>query len=209
MKLLRNYSDMKLYQKIIKRIFDIYISVFSLTFFFPLFIFICILIKLDSSGPAFFVQKRVGKDGKDFIIYKFRTMVVGAQSMGAGLEVEKEDRRITTVGKFLRLTSLDEFPQFINILKGEMSFIGPRPTVRSQVDKYDDRQRRRLEVKPGLTGLAQVSGRNTLTWAQRIEKDIEYIDKYSLLMDMKIFFKTFLVVLSSADVYGEDGNKGF
>ncbi|HPZ10396.1 MAG TPA: sugar transferase, partial [Candidatus Eremiobacteraeota bacterium] len=118
------------------------------------------------------------------------------------------DPRITVIGALLRRTSLDEFPQFINILKGEMSFIGPRPTVPSQVDKYTPRQKRRLEIKPGLTGLAQVSGRNTLSWAERIELDIEYIDNYSLLLDMKIFLKTFGVVLFSKDVYGKNGNKG-
>ena len=104
---------------------------------------------------------------------------------------------------------MDEFPQFLNILKGEMSFIGPRPTVRSQVEKYTERQRRRLEVKPGITGLAQVSGRNVLTWPERIEKDIEYIDNYSLWLDMKIFFRTFSVVFFPKDIYGKDGNKGF
>ena len=200
---------MKLYQRLIKRLFDIFISLFAITFFFPLLVLIALFIKWDSRGDIFFTQMRVGKDGKDFLIYKFRTMVSGAQNMGAGLEVEKNDTRITWIGKFLRLTSLDEFPQFINILIGNMSFIGPRPTVRSQVEKYTKRQRRRLEVKPGLTGLAQVSGRNSLSWPERIEKDIEYIDNYSFILDMKIFFKTFLVVFFPSDIYGEDGNKGF
>jgi undecaprenyl phosphate N,N'-diacetylbacillosamine 1-phosphate transferase len=200
---------MTTFQKIVKRFFDIGLSLFILIFFFPLFILIGIAIKLDSRGPVFFLQSRVGMYSMDFILYKFRTMVSGAETLGAGLEIEKGDKRITGIGNFLRLTSLDELPQFINILKGEMSFIGPRPTVRSQVDKYNIRQRRRLEVKPGLTGLAQVSGRNSLSWPERIEKDIEYIDNYSLMLDMKIFFKTFLVVLFPKDIYGEEGNKGF
>lgn len=200
---------MNLFQGLCKRFFDIIISISAITIFFPFGLIIALLIKFDSPGPVFFIQKRVGKDGRDFTIYKFRTMVAGAEKKGAGIEVEKEDSRITRTGKFLRLTSLDEFPQFINILKGEMSFIGPRPTVREQVEKYNERQRRRLEVKPGLTGLAQVSGRNSLSWPERIEKDIEYIDNYSLLLDMKIFFKTFSVILSTSDVYGEKGNKGF
>ncbi|OQA16810.1 MAG: putative sugar transferase EpsL [bacterium ADurb.Bin363] len=199
---------MTLLQKIVKRIFDIFISIIAILTFCPVSLVIAILIKLESQGPVFFTQTRVGKDGRDFIIYKFRTMVEGAEHLGAGLEIEKKDPRITVIGALLRRTSLDEFPQFINILKGEMSFIGPRPTVPSQVDKYTPRQKRRLEIKPGLTGLAQVSGRNTLSWAERIELDIEYIDNYSLLLDMKIFLKTFGVVLFSKDVYGKNGNKG-
>jgi len=197
------------FQKFVKRLFDLIISIFFLVIFMPLWIIIAIIIKLEASGPVFFVQKRVGKDGNDFFMYKFRTMVVGAENMGSGIEIEKNDSRITGVGNILRVTSLDEAPQFINILKGEMSFIGPRPTIRAQVDKYNQRQMRRLEVKPGITGLAQVSGRNSLSWEKRIEKDIEYIDNYSLLLDLKIFFKTFSVVLFPKDIYGKDGNKGF
>ncbi len=200
---------MSLTDKFIKRLFDLSISIVALSIFFLPSLLISVLIKLESRGPVFFNQVRVGKDGKDFLMYKFRTMVEGAEHKGKGLEIEKNDPRITHVGNLLRMTSLDEFPQFINILKGEMSFIGPRPTVRSQVEKYTERQMRRLEVKPGITGLAQVSGRNALTWPERIEKDIEYIDNYSLWLDMKIFFRTFSVVLFPKDIYGKDGNKGF
>ncbi len=200
---------MTLLEKFLKRLFDLFISIAAISIFFLPSLFISILIKLESRGPVFFNQVRVGKDGKDFLMYKFRTMVEGAEYKGKGLEIEKNDPRITHVGNLLRLTSLDEFPQFINILKGEMSFIGPRPTVRSHVEKYTERQMRRLEVKPGITGLAQVSGRNALSWPERIEKDIEYIDNYSLWLDMKIFFRTFSVVLFPKDIYGKDGNKGF
>jgi lipopolysaccharide/colanic/teichoic acid biosynthesis glycosyltransferase len=200
---------MTIIEKFFKRFFDLFISIAALCVFFLPSLLISIVIKLESRGPVFFNQMRVGKDGKDFLMYKFRTMVEGAEHKGAGLEIEKNDSRITKVGNLLRLTSIDEFPQFINILKGEMSFIGPRPTVRSQVEKYTERQIRRLEVKPGITGLAQVSGRNALTWPERIEKDIEYIDDYSLWLDMKIFFRTFSVVLFPKDIYGKDGNKGF
>jgi len=200
---------MNLFQLIFKRIFDFFLSLTAILLFLPFSLLLVLLIKLDSEGPVFFTQTRVGKNSKDFTIYKFRTMVVGAEKKGAGLEIEKGDSRITKIGRFLRLSSLDEFPQFINILKGDMSFIGPRPTVRSQVEKYNARQIRRLEVKPGISGLAQVSGRNTLSWPERIEKDIEYIENYSLLLDMKIFFKTFAVVLFPKDVYGENGTKDF
>ena len=200
---------MTVFQKIFKRVFDLLLSLAALLIFFPFGLLISLLIKIDSPGPVFFTQLRVGKDSQDFLIYKFRTMVVNAEKKGAGLEIEKGDSRITRMGKFLRISSLDEFPQFINILKGEMSFIGPRPTVRSQVKKYDKEQLRRLNVKPGITGLAQVSGRNSLSWPERIEKDLEYIDNYSVFLDIRIFFKTFLVVLFPKDVYGEEGTKDF
>ncbi len=200
---------MSLTDKFIKRLLDLFISIAAISIFFLPSLLISVLIKLESKGPVFFYQMRVGKDGKDFLMYKFRTMIEGAEHKGKGLEIEKNDTRITHVGNLLRLTSMDEFPQFINILKGEMSFIGPRPTVRSQVEKYTERQRRRLEVKPGITGLAQVSGRNALSWPERIEKDIEYIDNYSLWLDVKIFFRTFSVVFFPKDIYGKDGNKGF
>jgi lipopolysaccharide/colanic/teichoic acid biosynthesis glycosyltransferase len=165
-----------------------------------------ILIKLDSKGPIFFKQERVGKDGYPFQIFKFRTMVEGAVHMGAGYLIEKDDFRITRVGKFLRRTSLDELPQLINILRGEMSLVGPRPTLRYQVEQYDDWQKRRLLVKPGVTGWAQIHGRNELSWNERIEYDIWYLEHWSVSLDLKILMKTLWVVLKRKGLYG-DGEK--
>ncbi|MCK8824334.1 sugar transferase [Fuchsiella alkaliacetigena] len=186
---------------LIKRIIDFIGSLVGLIILSPLFILIGILIKLDSKGPVFFTQERVGKNGELFKIYKFRTMVENAENIGSGLKTSQNDTRITKIGSFLRYWSLDELPQLINVLKGDMSLIGPRPTIESQVKEYDDYQKRRLEVKPGITGWAQVNGRNELTWPERIDKDIWYIDNYSLFLDLKIFFKTIEVVLFAKGVY--------
>lgn len=167
----------------------------------PLLILLAITIKLNSRGPAFFRQERVGKDKRLFRIYKFRTMVHGMESKGLGLYTSASDPRITRVGSFLRKWSLDELPQIINVLKGDMSLVGPRPTVKSQVDKYTERQLRRLEVKPGITGLAQVSGRNNLKWDERIELDIKYIEEWSPSLELKILAATFSTVFSKEGVY--------
>lgn len=169
----------------------------------PIFFIIALGIKLTSKGPIFFIQDRVGKDGKDFKIYKFRTMVQNAEHIGSGIYTEENDPRITKIGRFLRKTSLDELPQLINILKGDMSIIGPRPTLRYQVDKYNEYQMGRLKMRPGVTGLAQVNGRNSLPWSKRIEYDIEYVNNYSLWLDLKIMIKTVKVVLTAEGVYGE------
>ncbi|HHW68000.1 MAG: hypothetical protein PWP07_1727 [Epulopiscium sp.] len=169
----------------------------------PVFLIIALGIKLTSKGPIFFIQDRVGKDGKDFKIYKFRTMVQNAEHIGSGIYTEENDPRITKIGRFLRKTSLDELPQLINILKGDMSIIGPRPTLRYQVDKYNEYQMGRLKMRPGVTGLAQVNGRNSLPWSKRIEYDIEYVNNYSLWLDLKIMIKTVKVVLTAEGVYGE------
>ena len=171
----------------------------------PIFAIIGILIKLDSKGPVFFIQERAGKDVKIFRAYKLRTMVDNAEKIGLGYEIEKNDSRITRVGKHLRW-GIDELPQLINVFKGEMSLVGPRPTLPYQVEKYSEREKRRLEVKPGITGWALVNGRNILSWPERIKLDIWYIDNWSLWLDLKILFKTIWVVIFKREgIYGEDG----
>jgi len=147
-------------------------------------------VKLGDRGPVLFRQMRVGKDGSDFELLKLRTMVVGAESIGAGYAVNEGDARITRIGRILRRLSLDELPQLWNVVRGDMSMIGPRPTLRYQVERYDDRQRRRLDVKPGITGWAQVHGRAALPWAERIELDVFYVEHRSPLLDLKILLKT-------------------
>ncbi|MBS3946931.1 MAG: sugar transferase [Dethiobacter sp.] len=185
---------------------DFWGSLFALMLISPLFLGVAVAIKLDSSGPVFFRQERAGKDGRVFKIFKFRTMVVDAETMGAGVFVEKEDSRITKVGKWLRDTSLDELPQLINVLLGEMSLVGPRPTLPYQVERYDERQRQRLLLRPGITGWAQVSGRNSLTWPEKIELDIWYVENWSLRLDIKILWQTIYVIFDKQDLYS--GLKG-
>lgn len=184
---------MRGFNQILKNIFDYIVAGISLILLLPIFVIIGILIKIDSKGPIFFKQERLGKNGEVFKIYKFRTMVDNAINLGKGLSIQKNDSRITKIGNFLRKTSLDELPQFINILKGEMSFVGPRPPVPYHPYKYENytnQKRRRFLMKPGVTGLAQISGRNNLTWDERIEFDIKYIDKFNFFYDMKILLKT-------------------
>jgi lipopolysaccharide/colanic/teichoic acid biosynthesis glycosyltransferase len=147
-------------------------------------------IKLEDGGPILYRQTRVGEKGRDFELLKLRTMVVGAESKGAGMAVDKGDARITRTGRVLRRLSLDELPQLWNVVRGEMSVIGPRPTLRYQVERYTDRQRRRLEVKPGITGWAQVHGRAALPWTERIELDVWYVENRSARLDLRILVKT-------------------
>jgi undecaprenyl phosphate N,N'-diacetylbacillosamine 1-phosphate transferase len=192
-------------QRLLKRLLDLAASIPALVLLLPLFLLIFVAIKVEDRGPVFFRQKRVGKDSEQFYILKFRTMVEDAEKKGAGIFVEKEDPRITGVGRFLRHTSLDELPQLINILKGEMSLIGPRPTLAYQVDNYDERQMQRLSVKPGVTGWAQVNGRSSLSWPERIELDLWYIDNWSLWLDFLILLKTFRVVLQKSNLYKPPG----
>ena len=161
----------------------------------PLLGLAALAVKLEDGGSVLYRQTRVGKDGVDFELLKLRTMVVGAETMGAGLAVNAGDSRITRSGRVLRKLSLDELPQLWNVIRGEMSMIGPRPTLRYQVERYDARQRRRLEVKPGITGWAQVHGRATLPWAERIELDVWYVEHRSLLLDLKILARTPLALL--------------
>ena len=156
----------------------------------PLLAASAIAIKVEDGGPVFYRQTRVGKDGEDFELLKLRTMVVDAEHQGAGFAVDAGDSRITRVGRILRRTSVDELPQLWNIVRGEMSLIGPRPTLRYQVETYTERQRKRLDVKPGLTGWAQVHGRATLPWADRIELDVWYVEHRSALVDLKILWRT-------------------
>ena len=175
----------------------------------PIFAIIGIFIKLDSKGPVFFVQERAGKDEKILKAYKLRTMVDNAVAVG-GKKISQDDLRITRVGKYLRW-GIDELPQLINVFKGEMSLVGPRPTLLEQVKRYSKEHRRRLEMKPGLTGWALVNGRNTLSWPEKIELDIWYVDHWSLWLDLKILIKTIWVVIFTREgLYGKDGvNTGY
>ncbi|GAF78276.1 unnamed protein product [marine sediment metagenome] len=189
----------------IKRIFDMLASGIALIVLLPIFIIIGIFIKIDSRGPVFFVQERAGKDGEIFRAYKLRTMVDKAVGLGLGYEIAKDDNRITRVGKYLRW-GIDELPQLINVFRGEMGMVGPRPTLIEQVNRYSKEHRRRLEMKPGLTGWALINGRNKLTWPERIKLDIWYIDHWSLWLDLKILFKTIWVVIFTREgIYGKDG----
>jgi len=153
-------------------------------------------VKLEDGGPVLYRQTRVGKDGVDFELLKLRTMVVGAERLGAGFAVDRGDPRITRVGRLLRRTSVDELPQLWNVLRGDMSVIGPRPTLRYQVERYTARQRRRLSVKPGLTGWAQVHGRATLSWEERIELDLWYVEHRSPRIDLEILLRTPLALFA-------------
>jgi len=196
---------LKIFKLIIKRIFDILASGIALVVLLPIFAIIGIFIKLDSKGPIFFIQERVGKDEKVFGTFKLRTMVDNAEKIGLGCEIEKNDFRITRVGKYLRW-GIDELPQLINVCKGDMSLVGPRPTLSHQVEKYSDREKRRLEMKPGITGWALINGRNNLSWPERIKLDIWYIDHWSTWLDLKILFKTVWVVIFKREgIYGKDG----
>ena len=156
----------------------------------PLLAAAALAVKLEDGGPVLFRQARVGKDGEDFELLKLRTMVVGAELQGAGFAVDRGDARITRVGRLLRRTSVDELPQLWNVVRGDMSVVGPRPTLRYQVDRYTERQRRRLEVRPGLTGWAQIQGRATLPWDERIELDVWYVEHRSPRVDLTILLRT-------------------
>ena len=194
-----------MYQNFFKSLIDYILSLISTIVLSPIMLIIAIAIKIDSNGPVFFLQERLGKDGKVFKIIKFRTMVVNAESIGDGLSIKSEDdERITKVGKFLRKTSLDELPQFINILKGEMSLIGPRPPATyfpHKIEDYPEFQLKRFDVKPGITGLAQVRFRNQATWDEKIEIDLEYISNITFINDLKIVFLTIRSILLHKNIY--------
>ena len=172
----------------------------------PLLLAAVVAVRLESHGSPIYRQLRVGKDGRPFELYKLRTMVTGAEHVGAGLAVNVGDPRITRVGALLRRFSLDELPNLINVLRGDMAIVGPRPTIQAQVDHYTERQLRRLEVKPGITGWAQVNGRASLPWHERIELDVWYVDRRSLWLDLKILAMTVRMLATGHGLYkGESG----
>jgi lipopolysaccharide/colanic/teichoic acid biosynthesis glycosyltransferase len=188
------------------RILDLLIALPAAIVTAPLVALLCLLIRLESRGAAIYRQVRVGKDGRPFEIYKLRTMVDGAEFIGPGLAINAGDTRITRIGEWLRRYSLDELPNLWNVVRGEMSIVGPRPTIQSQVDKYTERQRGRLAVRPGLTGWAQVNGRNALPWSERIELDLWYVEHRSLALDLKILAMTARMVFGGHGLYkGETG----
>ncbi|MCT7471113.1 sugar transferase [Aliarcobacter cryaerophilus] len=194
---------MKKIHDYLKRIFDIVFGTIGLLVVLPLFVIVAIAIKLDSKGAVFFKQARLGKDKKPYMIYKFRSMVENAENIGTGIFNMKNDSRVTKVGQFLRDTSIDELPQFINIIKGDMSFVGPRPPVTYELgdlDKLTQEFNDRFRVKPGVTGLAQVSGRNELSWDEKVLYDNKYIEsfyKWGILLDIKLILLTIVKVLKN------------
>ncbi len=193
---------MRGFYRAVKRFLDVTASFLGLVLLSPLLLAVSILIKIDSRGPVIFRQKRIGRNGKVFEIYKFRSMCVGAEKTGSGVYSGKGDARVTRIGKILRATSIDELPQLLNILKGEMSFVGPRPPLTYhpwKFEEYTDFQKRMFEVRPGITGWAQVNGRKDVEWHKRIELNVWYVDHMSLLLDIKIMFMTAFKVLTNAD----------
>lgn len=191
-----------MYKHFFKRFIDIVLSLILLVVLAIPMLIIALAIKIDSRGPVVFKQKRLGRKGKEFNIYKFRTMCVGAEKMGSGVYSGKGDSRVTKVGKFLRASSADELIQVVNVLKGEMSFIGPRPPLTYHpwpIEEYTDEQRRMFDVRPGITGWAQVNGRKEVEWHKRIELNVWYVDHVSLWLDIKILFMTVFKVFSNAD----------
>src|SRR5699024_7125931 len=181
---------------IVKRVIDFILSLITLIILFPVFLILSLWIKLDTEGPVLFKQKRLGLKGKEFEIYKFRSMKIGAES--EGVYERKGDSRVTKSGRFIRKTSLDELPQLVNILKGDMSLIGPRPPLTYHpwtFENYNNKQIRMFEVRPGITGWAQVNGRKEVPWPRRIELNIEYVDNLSFFLDLKIFIRTIFKVI--------------
>ena len=189
-----------------KRALDVLVGGVALLLAGPLLALAAVAIRLETHGHAVYRQRRVGRGGVPFRLYKLRTMVSGAETMGKGLAVDEGDERITKLGRWLRRTSFDEVPNLINVLRGEMSLIGPRPTVQVQVDRYDARQRRRLDALPGITGWAQVNGRASLPWHERIELDLWYVEHASLRLDLRILVRTARMAATGAGLYrGETG----
>ena len=185
---------------ICKRVFDILIAITTTIILSPMFIAIWITIKLSSKGPVIFKQQRAGKNGKPFVFYKFRTMKPGIDPFGPSPK-SGQDPRLTKAGKFLREYSLDELPQLFNVLKGDMSIVGPRPLYISQIPEWNERQQKRLLVKPGLTGLAQIMGRGELTREEKLDFDVKYVETASLLTDIRIIFSTIVYVLKHKSIY--------
>jgi len=189
-----------------QRVLDLAIGVPVALVTAPLVAVLALLIRLESSGHPIYTQTRVGKDGELFPIYKLRTMVRGAEFTGAGLAIQEGDERITRIGAFLRRYSLDELPNLWNVLRGEMSIVGPRPTLAVQVEQYTERQRGRLAVRPGITGWAQINGRASLPWPERIELDLWYVEHRSMWLDLRILARTLRMVFRGEGIYkGERG----
>lgn len=191
------------------RLLDLILAAAALALASPLLLAAALAIKLESRGPVFYRQRRVGRHGQPFELWKLRTMVPGAESMGAGIYVVAGDARITRVGRLLRRFSLDELPNLINVLRGEMAVVGPRPTIQAQVERYTERQRRRLEVKPGITGWAQVNGRTSLPWPERIELDVWYVQNRTLWLDLRILARTARMLASGHGLYSQDLKQGW
>ena len=187
------------------RLLDVALSLLGSVLSAPVVAALSLLIRLESPGPAIYAQTRVGKDGREFTIYKLRTMVRGAEFTGAGLAIQEGDDRITRLGKILRRYSLDELPNLWNVLAGEMAIVGPRPTVPVQVEQYTPRQRGRLSVKPGITGWAQINGRASLPWSERIELDLWYVEHRSVALDVRILARTAALVVSGHGLYKGEG----
>ena len=191
-----------MYKRFFKRLFDILLSLTGIIIAGIPMLLVAVAVKIDSKGPAIFKQERLGVGGKVFNIYKFRRMCVNAEHTGSGVYSGKSDARVTRVGKILRATSIDELPQMFNILKGDMSFVGPRPPLTYHpwpLAEYTDEQRRMFEVRPGITGWAQINGRKAVEWNQRIKLNVWYVDNLSLWLDIKIVFKTVFKVLRNSD----------
>jgi lipopolysaccharide/colanic/teichoic acid biosynthesis glycosyltransferase len=188
---------------------DLLVASLGLVVAAPVLALAAILIKLESRGPVFYRQRRVGRGGAAFELWKLRTMVPGAETMGAGIYVVEGDPRITRTGRLLRRFSLDELPNLINVLRGEMAIVGPRPTVQEQVDRYTERQRRRLEVRPGITGWAQINGRTSLPWPERIELDVWYVEHRSLRLDLRILGRTARMLATGHGLYSDDLRQGW
>ena len=191
------------------RALDAVLAALLLILVAPVLLVAAILIRLEGGGPVVYRQRRVGLGGAPFELWKLRTMVAGAEAMGAGIWVLEGDTRITRTGRVLRRFSLDELPNLVNVLRGEMAIVGPRPTVQVQVDAYSDRQRRRLEVKPGITGWAQVNGRASLPWPERIELDVWYVEHRSLLLDLRILLRTARMLLTGRGIYSDTLRQGW
>ena len=185
------------YERYGKRPLDLVVASAALGVLAPVAGLVAAAIRLESGGPILFAQERVGRGGRPFRLWKFRSMVVGAERKGSGILIEKDDPRVTRVGRVIRRLGLDEIPQLWNVLTGDMSLVGPRPTLRYQVEQYDERQRGRLSARPGVTGWAQVHGRKGVDWGRRIEYDLEYVERISLWRDLLVLLRTPAVLLES------------
>jgi len=193
----------------VTRALDILIAAAALVVLSPVLALAALAIRLESRGPVIYRHRRVGRGGRQFELLKLRTMVQGAETMGAGLYIEDRDPRITRSGRLLRRFSLDELPNLVNVLRGDLAIVGPRPTVSEQVDLYTDHQRRRLEVRPGITGWAQVNGRASLPWPERIELDVWYVEHRSLRLDLRILARTVKLLVTGRGLYSEDLRQGW